>query len=516
MMNGIADEIRIALHSIWLRRWLALAIAWGVALLGWLAISGMTNKYESKATVFVQMQTMLPSKLGIPTGERQDAIDSITRTLTSAENLEKIVRGTDLAQLGASTPREISDQVIGVRKNIKIVSQADNVFEISATSAAGGFSNGQNAKLSHDIVQKLLDLFVEGNLSGDRVETTQTLRFLDAQLAQREVQLQEAETKRAAFEQKYIGLLPGVGSVGQRMESARAELGQVESNLMAAQGGLAAINGQVGSTAAATVTAGSGGGGGPASGRAYAIESQIADGQARGWTDSHPDMMSLRKQLGSARAAAASETRRGGSSAVSTANPAYATLRSLQAERQATVAALAARQAQLRADMAQYQVRQVEEPGVAAEQQRLNRDYEVLKSQYDKLLGDREEVKLRGSLQTDTDAIKFKVIEPPTSPRSPAAPNRPLLLALVLFAALGAGAGAAYLLSQLKSTYPTGSRLAKASGLPVIGSVSAVIGNAERIEKRRKFKLFAGGVVALFGAFFLLLTIEIVQRGMVA
>ncbi len=512
-MNGITEEIRIALHSVWLRRWLALAIAWAVALLGWLAISGATNKYESKASVFVQMQTMLPEKLGISPGERQDSIDSITRTLTSAENLEKVVRGTDLVQMGATTPREIADQVTALRTNIKIVSQADNVFEISATSGSGGFSNGQNAKLAHDIVQKLLDLFVEGNLSGDRVETAQTLRFLDAQLAQREVQLQEAEAKRAAFEQKYMGLLPGVGSVAQRMEAARAELAQVESSLMAAQGGLSAVNAQLGGTPAATMTAGAGGGG-PASARAAGLEAQIAEGQARGWTDGHPDMISLRKQLGSARAAAAGEARGGGN--YSTANPMYVTLRSMQAEKQATVASLASRQAQLRAEMAQFQTARGQAPEVEAEQQRLNRDYEVLKSQYDKLLGDREEMKLRGSLQTDTDSIKFKVIEPPTQPRAPIAPNRPLLLALALFGGLGAGIGAAFLLGQLKSTYPTAARLAKASGLPVIGSISAVHSSADRAEQSRKLKLFAGGLAGLVVAFLLLLTLEFVQRGMVA
>ena len=33
-MNGIYDEVRIALHAIWTRRWLALAVAWGVCVLG--------------------------------------------------------------------------------------------------------------------------------------------------------------------------------------------------------------------------------------------------------------------------------------------------------------------------------------------------------------------------------------------------------------------------------------------------------------------------------------------------
>ncbi len=514
-MHGIFDEVRIALHGIWQRRWLALAIAWAVALFGWLMVSGMTNKYESGATVYVQTQTLLPEKLGISPGERQDSLDAITRTLTSAENLEKVVRGTDLAQLGATTPREVADQVSALRKRIEIVSQADNVFEIKAESGSGSLSNAQNAKLAHDIVKKLLDLFVEGNLAGDRVGTAQALRFLEAQLAQREVQLQEAEAKRAAFEAKYVGLLPGIGSAAQRMETARAELAQVESNLMAAQGALAAVNGQMGSTSASNVTPGSAGVGGPASARAAGIEGQISEGQARGWTDGHPDMVSLRKQLASARSAASSEGRRGTAS-VSTPNPMYITLRTMQAEKQAQLASLQMRRAQLQADMTQYQARQAEQPEVAAEQQRLNRDYEVLKGQYDKLLGDREEIKLRGSLQSDTDAIKFRIIEPPTRPRAPAAPNRPLLLALALVAGLGAGVAAAFALSQLKATYATGGRLARASGLPVIGSVSRIFSPAEKVEKARKFKLFAGGVAALVGVFFILLTVEIVQRGMVA
>lgn len=513
-MNSIYEEIRIAAHGVWQRRWLALAVAWGVCLAGWLAISTIPNKYESKASVFVQTQTLLPDKLGITSAERKNDMDGITQTLTSADNLEKVVRGTDLVPPGA-TPADIANQIAGMRKNIGIVAKQDNLFEISASAGYGGFSNARNAKLAHDIVQKLLDLFVEGNLSGNRTETAQTLHFLDSQLSQRELQLQDAETKRAAFEAKYMGLLPGVGSVSQRMEAARAELGQVDSGLMAAQGGLAAVNGQMNSVPQSVASPG-GGFGGPASGRVAAIEGQIAEGLARGWTESHPDMASLRSQLTRARAAAAAESRGGTVISSGTPNPMYVTLRSMQAEKQAAVAALAARKAQLQAEMAQYQSKQVEEPGVAAEQQRLNRDYEVLKAQYDKLLADREEVKLRGSLQTNTNSISFRVIEPPSAPRAPLAPNRPLLLVLVLFAGIAAGVGAAFAIGQIRTTYATAGRLERASGLSVIGSISEVLTPGQRIDRRQKIKYFTGGSAALVGMFMLLLVIEFIQRGMVA
>jgi polysaccharide biosynthesis transport protein len=503
-MNSLYEEVRLGLHSVWQRRWLALFAAWGVCLAGWLVISLIPNKYESKASVFLQMQTLLPDKLGISAGERKNDIDSILQTLTSAENLEKVVRNTDPAARGAS-PAELADRVAGLRKSIAIVAKQDNLFEITAQSGSAGRSNSENAQMARAIVQKLLDLFVEGNLSGDRIETTQTLAFLDAQLAARETQLQDAESKRAEFESKYVGLLPGVGSASQRMEAARVELGQVESNLMAAQGALSAVNGQMASTPASI-------GGADGGGSAAAIQAQMAQGAARGWTDSHPDMQALKRQLAAAQAADRNGVRSGGGSS----NPMYVTLRSMQAEKQAAVAALGARKAQLQAEMAQFSNKQIEEPGIAAEQARINRDYEVLKTQYDKLLADREEVKLRGSLQSDTDSIKFRVIEPPSAPRIPIAPNRPLFLTLVLLVGLGIGAAAAFALGQLKSTYPTASRLERASGLPVIGSISEVITPAQKMVRQQKMKYFAGGAAGLGGVFILLLVVEFVQRGMVA
>ena len=515
-MDSMYQQIRIAIHGVWKRRWLALAVSWAVALVGWLAISGIPNQYESKASIFVQMQTMLPDKLGISPAERQDSIDTITRTLTSAENLEKVVRRTALIQNG-STPREIADQVIALRNNISIVTQQDNLFEISAASGSGGLSNNENAKLAKDIVQKLLDLFVEGNLSGTRTETEQTLQFLDTQLAQREVQLQLAEARRAEFESKNVGLLPGAGSVSQRMEAARSELSQVESNLMAAQGSLAAVNGQMATTSATIAGTGSFvGGGSAAASRAAGIESQIAEGQARGWTESYPDMIALRSQLAKARSAASSEGPGRVVQGASSSNPLFVTLRTMQAERQGSMAALSARRSQLQSEMAQFQTSQVAEPGVAAEQQRLNRDYDVLKSAYDKLLGDREEVKLRGSLQSDTDSVKFRVIEPPTSPRAPAAPNRPLLLTLILAAAVGAGAAAAFAMTQIKSSFTTAEQLQQVSGLPVLGSITEIHNPAQRAKRKRKLQYFAAGCGGLVASYGILLMIEFIQRGMVA
>jgi polysaccharide biosynthesis transport protein len=515
-MNNIYEEVRIALHTVWIRRWLALAIAWAIALLGWLGVSGIPNKYESKASVYVQMQSALPGTYNESMSEQQRAVEAIQRTLTSSDNLEKVVRGAGLAAPG-STPRQIADQANGLRSSIEIANIQDNTFEITASSGSGGKSNADNAKAAKLIVQKLLDLFVEGNVGGSRIESTKALRFLEAQLAEREQQLQEAEAKRVAFEQKYVGSLPGFGSASSRMEAARMELGQLESSVSSAQGSVNALLAQLSATPATISTPGQYvGGGGGASARVAALEAQISEARSRGWTDSHPDMIGLRGQLGAARQAARLEAGPRFSSGTSTPNPAYVTLRSMLAEKQASASAYGARKAQLQAEMQQYQAKISEEPAVAAEQQRLTRDYDVLKAQYDKLLQDREELKLRTSAKSDTDSLIFKVLQPPTSPRSPTAPNRPLLLTMVLLAGLAIGAAAAFGLAQIRSSYSTPRRLEKASGLTVIGSISEVVGPALRSTRLQRLKYFGGAAAALVGVYALLLTVEFIQRGMVA
>ncbi len=516
-MSGLYEELRAALHAVWLRRWVALGVAWGICLLGWLVVSQIPNQYESRARVFVQLRTVLPTQTaGATQAAQSKSIDRIRQTLVSAVNLEKVVRGTDLANT-VSNERDIADRVASLQKAIKITAQQDDLFEISATIAGGGASDAANAKLARAVVQKLIDIFVEGNLSDNRAETSQSLQFLDQQLVARQKALQDAEAKRSAFQSQFLGSLPGTGSLDERMATARSQLAQIESDLAAAQSSLAAVSGQMAGTQQSI--AGVGGTapvGGPARARLAAIQGQIADGRARGYTDQHPDIVALRNQLAAAQAAAKNEPLTGGSAAGGSPNPLYLSLQSMQADRAAQVAALNQRRQQIVGDMARFEDKVSDQPGVAAEQSANDRDYQVLKDQYDKLLADREQVKLQSQVQTQTDAVKFSVIDPPTAPRAPIAPNRPLFLTGVLFVGLAGGVGAAFGLGQLGGSFATASRLEKITGMPVIGSIGQVITEAQASLRTKRLKLFAGGTGALVAAYVVLIGVEFVQRGSVA
>ena len=510
-MNGLYDEIRVIVHSVWTRRWLVLAVAWGICILGWLAVASIPNRYDSRARLLVDVNQLLPDDAGLPGGGQQ--IDQIRETLTSASNLEKVAVTTGLIGADASE-RDKAGAVAMLQKNIKVVPQQQNIFELSSSVGIGSLSDADNAKLASGILDSLITVFRDDQLRGGRTDAREGLKFLDAQIADREKALREVEARRATFEAQNIGLIPGgSGSPAQRVEAARAELSQIDSQLVSAQAQLAAANGQLASTPQSVPGAGGGVGGGVARQQLAGAQAELSAMHARGLTDAHPDVIALKSQIAALKAQADREPAGGGGGMQ---NPAYASLAAMRAERQATVSALSTRKSQLMGDIAKITSQQIQNPGIAAEYDRINGEYTALKAQYDKLLAQREQVRLRGVVQTEADAIKVELLDPPSKPTSPAAPNRPLFLTLVLLAGIGGGIGAAFGLAQVRPSYATAAKLERASGLPVIGSITEVVTPERHVERRKRLVWLAGGAGALVGLYALLLVAEFVQRGMVA
>jgi hypothetical protein len=76
--------------------------------------------------------------------------------------------------------------------------------------------------------------------------------------------------------------------------------------------------------------------------------------------------------------------------------------------------------------------------------------------------------------------------------------------------------GTAVGFARLRSTYATASGLERAFDLPVLGAISESVTESARALRKKRMKLFYAGSASLAGLFVVLLTIEFVQRGMVA
>ncbi len=522
-MNNIYEQVMTILYAIWRKRWYGLAAMWTVCLVGWVAVAMIPNQYESNARIYAKWSSLLPDKLGIEGGDKARQVDIVRQTLTSRPNLEKVVRRTGLDQ-SIEDDNDLDDLISDLAANITVKEQDGDLFTLSYVSDDPEYSDAQNATMAQRVVQNLINIFVEENISSDRDNINQAIRFLEDQLAARARELEDAERRRAEFEQKYLGRLPGQGNISERLMAAQVELDRVSQEIVQQRSSLGALQSQLRGTPATIDAPSMIMGGGfqgtrydPASarGRIETLERSISEAYARGWTDRHPDVVTARRQIADLQREAAREPVEKSQQAAQ-ANPVYVNLRSLLFDKQSAVAALAARQSQLQKSIADMQLRQVEEPGIAAEQSKLNRDYDVLRRQYDQLVKSREEVRLRSDVENKTDQVRFQIVDPPAFPRKPVAPNRPLLLTSVLIGGLLAGIAVAFLVSQIHATYITPNRLQEAFGVPVLGSVSEVVNDQQRAQARLWSRGFGVLAVGLVTAYAMLLLYQVVIQGAAA
>jgi uncharacterized protein involved in exopolysaccharide biosynthesis len=141
-------------------------------------------------------------------------------------------------------------------------------------------------------------------------------------------------------------------------------------------------------------------------------------------------------------------------------------------------------------------------PQLEAELTQLTRDYDVYKSNYAELLARRETASLSGEVESKTDVVDFRVIDPPRVPSTPASPNRPLLISLTPVGGLGFGIALAFVLAQLRPTVDTRRQLRELTGLQPLGAVSRLDTDTLRRRKRRlnwTFALAGGGLVVAYG-----------------
>jgi uncharacterized protein involved in exopolysaccharide biosynthesis len=56
-MEEVIHQVMTALRGMWRRRWIGLAVAWAVAVIGAVVLLRIPDRYEATARVFVDTQT---------------------------------------------------------------------------------------------------------------------------------------------------------------------------------------------------------------------------------------------------------------------------------------------------------------------------------------------------------------------------------------------------------------------------------------------------------------------------
>ncbi len=517
-MDELLQQLMSYLRGMWRRRWPGLAVAWIVGIAGAFVLFKMPDQYEASARVYVDTQSVLkPLMSGLavqPNVDQQIAI--LSRTLISRPNVEKLIRMADLDH-DVQTNREKERLIDHLIKTLQLKGGGrENLYTITYRDA-----NPNEAKR---VVQALLSMFVESGIGDKRKGSDTARRFIDEQIAVYEAKLKEAENRVKDFKLRYMGMTGDGNDYFSQMGRLNEELNRVKLELHAASQSRDALKNELAGEEAVYMPDGIGY---TAAGPVSEIDARIEalrrnlDELLRRYTDAHPDVVGTRrviasleaekKQDAAAAVAAAAARQADGQPAARplNTNPVFQQIKVALAEQEANVAAL-----QGRADTLQQRIDQLKSaaqrvPEIEAQYAALNRDYDVQKRNYQTLVQRRESATLSGEMDA-AGVADFRIIDPPSVSPTPVAPNRLLMLPVVLFVALGAGLFFSFVISQALPTFHDARTLREIAQRPVLGTVSLLTNAAMNRQRRRNVALFAGGVAGLFavyGAALMLLTV---------
>lgn len=499
-MNEAFEQIIGYLRAIWRRRWIVLLTAWTVAVVGWVWVYLLENRYQASARVYVDTQSLLRpllSGLAVQPNVGQQ-VSMITRTITSRPNLEKVARMTDL-DLRAKSPQEQEDLYRNMAKSIGLDgTDRENLYTISYQHA--------NPDLAKRVVQALLTIFTESSLGRSRKDLSNTQKFIEDQLKTYESKLLDKEKQIEEFKRRNVGTMPGEGGgfyaklneMNVALEQAKLEMEEAANRKKQLQQQLEDQEEVLITPGPGMVTATSS----ALDGRIAALQSQIDNLRLR-YTDIHPEITRTKQLI-----ARLQEQKRqeeaplkpqspAQSAGIKAQNPIYQQLSIAIAEADANMASLKARVAQMQKKRNDLHGAVDRIPQIEGEYTQLMRDYDVYKSNYAQLLARRETASISGDVESKTDTVDFRVIDPPRVPNEPAWPNRPLLVTAVPLGGVGAGLAIAFLLGQLRPTVESRRQLRDLTDVPLLGMVTMIGTDRVRRRRRRANLAFAAGGAAL-------------------
>lgn len=492
-----------------------MGVTWAVCLIGWLGVALVPNQFQAVAMIYVDTDTMMaPLLRGLTVStDPEQQVSVMLNTLLTRPNLEQVVHLTTPNANNLSSA-EMARQVSNLQSHITIKPlNTKNLFELSYTD--------RNPDKGLNVSQTLLSIFVDSNIGNKRHDLEGAQSFLDTKVNEYETLVRQAESRRTKFKQDNLDVLTSNVTPDQ----ARAKVEEARTQLNGAQARLSSLRSQLASVPKMVYIDGPNpvilnAGGGFAGGRSGSLFQRLAEAKQAHtdlksrFTDDHPDVKALQReinslqaQLSAAQAAGSGPSQETGNQSIP--NPVYVQTQSKLADAQTEVAFQSQRysEAMSMLDHARNLSSKVLE--ISAQFANLDRDYDLVHKTYQDLLARRESAKLSQSVNDEQSSITVRIVEPPKKAPFPVSPNRPVLNSVIILLGLAAGIATAIGLSINAGRFFAKEQLAAEFDYPIIGVVGRLARADDRLDARRAYTALAACAgLLLFGYVVVLVALD--------
>lgn len=494
------------------RGYLASVIAGGITLLVYWIAMALPNEYTASAILLVEPQTVNERLVeagasGIDLTER---LNLMTAEILSRTRLSRIIEKHQLYRRESETMTR--DEIVdfmrsqtAVRPVIPELTRGRRRTEELEINTFQVFFTSNSAKTAADVAQTLANDFIQEHIS-DRVKVTQTsLEFISAEETRLAERIEAVDAALAEIKEENEDSLPELLLSSQRtLERELTERRYAQRQLDVARSDLSFWEHQL-RTAQAMGRGNEKDPSSPAR-RIQGLQLQLQEMLSRGYTERHPDMISLKAEIASnQRGLQEAEAQ---AQAEAEAEPELMTF-----NEQSAAAEL--RRAELRVGAFEQEVARVDAsvdesraniagtPRVAEQMGSLERQKLQLSQSLLSFSNLRFEAAVQADLERRQLGERFRILESAIPPREISSPNRGLILILGLIFGLTVGVVVGVVAEGTDPSFHQERDLQSSLGIPVLAVIPS-INFEEDFERQRRSKSMHAMALAGVTAFGLL------------
>lgn len=441
----------------------------------------LPDRYKSTTLVLVQQPSISREIVNpLDTTDIGQRLASMQQQILSRTRLEPIIRQFGL--YGSDINHVSMEALVGrLQKSIEVIPLKP--MDETRARDLPGFSVAvtmDSPRAAQQVCTAVTSMFIEENLRVRQQHSEDTTQFIVQQLADAKAKLDEQDSKLAAFQTRYMGILPDeektnlnlLMGLTSQLDAATQALARAQQDKTFAE---SMLTQQIGAWQAAQ------------SGRSpetmdqqlAALQIQLAGLQSR-YTDDYPDVIKTKNDIAvlKKKIAENEEQKRQAvpdKTPKSTIEPQQvAQLRAQIHNYDQVIAEKTREQDKIKEQIRIYQERVQSSPAVEQQFKELTRDHQTALDFYNDLLKKRDQSAMATDLEHHQEGEQFRVLDPANLPDKPSFPNRPLFALGGLAGGLGLGLAIAFALEMKDTSMRSERDVEFTLRLPVLAMVPAI------------------------------------------